>query len=249
MESPESWDLLTSSLAVCDLQKPAAVWAFLAVQGLVHDLPADRIAFFKIIRKIRTKSPSTGASRAHRIARRLRLKGMTLPASEAPDPNGEIALGRRQLMEMWTKSFVQTGEKPQKDWVTAMPPVAVQKMYTLCNYCYNVYDLSEEHVCPERREAEQTCQRPTKNLCSHCNTENRLDARYCRCCGNPTHDSLSSLTFPTIVARPIRERDNPFCDSQDSSSAQETDGCFFDILNIIRELKTTNDLEKKSRKR
>jgi hypothetical protein len=45
MESPDSWNLLTASLAVCDLGAPFSVWAFLVIQGLVWDMPGDGEAF------------------------------------------------------------------------------------------------------------------------------------------------------------------------------------------------------------
>jgi hypothetical protein len=257
MESPEGWDLLISSLAVCDLQKPAAVWAFLAVQGLVRNQPGDRIAFFKIVHKVRTKSPSTSSSRARRIAERLRLKGMALPLSDTPDPKGEIALERRHLMDLWTKSFVQTGEKPQPRSLTEAPPEAIQKMFTLCNYCYNVFELSEQHVCTERRDVEQPNKHVINVFCDACNRVNRPDARFCRGCGNPFNAPQSfrfhggdSQTSSPVDQNPIEVIWEPGnYDSRTPSPSQETDRCFFDILNSIRELKTTKGLSKKPHKR
>lgn len=231
MESPEGWDLLISSLAVCDLQKPAAVWAFLALQGLVRDLPCDRIAFFKIVHKVRTQSPSTNSSRARRIAQRLRLKGIPLAPSDTPDPKGEIALQRRQLMDIWAKSFVHAGEKPPSDCFKVMPPESVQKMFTLCSHCYQVYELSEKHVCAERREAEQTGRTFTQVNCGICHATNRPEAQFCRGCGT------------RFLARFRQMESDPV--SSASSPALETDGCSFNVLNVIRDLKATSGLLKK----
>ncbi len=183
MESPEGWDLLISSLAVCDLQKPAAVWAFLALQGLVRNEPADRIAFFKIVHKVRTQSPSTNSSRARRIAGRLRLKGLALPVSDTPDPHGRIALERRHLMDMWAKSYMHCEPKAAGDFVLRPANELTQEMFTLCNSCFSVYKIGEPHLCPEPVEDRRTTQCAVQVYCGVCKAANRPEARFCRSCG------------------------------------------------------------------
>jgi hypothetical protein len=104
MESPEGWDLLTSSIAVHDLEKPFFIWAFLVVQGLVRDLPGDRDTFCRIVQYERA-SDITGPSKAWRIASSLRDAGISLPISKIPDPNADIAMQRRQLLRQWNASL------------------------------------------------------------------------------------------------------------------------------------------------
>jgi hypothetical protein len=255
MESPEGWDLLTSSLAVCDLQKPAAVWAFLAVQGLVRDQPSDRIAFFKIVHKVRTKSPSTSSSRARRVAQRLRLKGMALPAGDMPDPNGEIALGRRQLMEMWTKSFIPAESKSASGNFVIPVSEFVQEMRTLCNACFTVYKLGDIHQCPESQEAKPASRQAINVVCDICDAVNRMDARFCRGCGSH-FPALEFFNFGTPKPASSTEQghieviwESGNYDSPTAQPAQETERCFLEVMNIIRDLKATKGLSKKSHKR
>ena len=92
MELPESWDLLTASLAVTDLERPFAAWTFLVIQGLVRDTPGDREAFADIIRAEVELGPITGPSVARRVAGSLAQAGIALPPGRAPDPRGR---GRR----------------------------------------------------------------------------------------------------------------------------------------------------------
>lgn len=100
MENPATWDRLTSSLAVCDLQMPDKVWAFLVLQGLVRDLPGDRDFFYGTIQQIKSLGEITGPSLQSRIAARLRGAGITLPFSQEPDPNAEMAMKRLQSSQV-----------------------------------------------------------------------------------------------------------------------------------------------------
>jgi hypothetical protein len=105
MESTDSWNLLTASLAVCDLGAPFSAWAFLVIQCLVRDMPGDREAFADFVaeslRYEREHGPTTGASLARRAADFLIAAGATLPPSEAPDPGGEIAISRLSGIVSW----------------------------------------------------------------------------------------------------------------------------------------------------
>lgn len=100
-EPPHTWDLLTSSLAVSDLSNPAAVWAFLVVQGLVRDAPGDRELFASLVRE-ELANQVTGPTDARRIATRLTGESLALPGAWAADPWGKIAAGRLQEIESWT---------------------------------------------------------------------------------------------------------------------------------------------------
>jgi hypothetical protein len=73
MESPETWDLLTASLAMSDLREPSSAWAFLVVQGLVRDEPGDRETFSKFAQQ--EIKEITGPSAAARVACRLGESG------------------------------------------------------------------------------------------------------------------------------------------------------------------------------
>ncbi len=94
MESPESWDLLTASLAVTDLKQPNRVWAFLVGQRIVQDSAEHQRAFAEMLQDEEAKGPITGPSIAARVASRLKRAGIALPAGRAPDPWGKIATER-----------------------------------------------------------------------------------------------------------------------------------------------------------
>ncbi len=95
MEDPQSWDLLTASLAVSDLSNAFEVWSFLVAQGLVRDEPADREAFCRIVQEELDVGEHTGPSVAARVADRLNRTGMVHPIGHMPDPWGETAKARR----------------------------------------------------------------------------------------------------------------------------------------------------------
>jgi hypothetical protein len=94
-ESPFGWDLLTSSLAVSDLENEAnKAWAFLVIQGLVHDRPGDRDRFFEIVRRTLEQGPITGPTVARRVAIGIRGAGLTVRSEDPPDPMAKIAQAR-----------------------------------------------------------------------------------------------------------------------------------------------------------
>jgi hypothetical protein len=106
MEPPDSWDLLTASLVVTDLQRPFAAWAFLVIQGLVRDTPGNREAFADFIREEVERGPITGPSVPYRVARSLEAAGIGLPESLVPDPGGALAAGRLALIAQWSGSIL-----------------------------------------------------------------------------------------------------------------------------------------------
>lgn len=99
MESTQTWDLLTASLAVCDLARPREAWAFLVVQGLVHDEPGMREQFVAIVEQVLADGPITGPSEPRRIAGRM--LGMRREAANQPDPDGKIARARKAVIDAW----------------------------------------------------------------------------------------------------------------------------------------------------
>jgi len=97
VESPESWNLLTASLSVCDLEKPEIAWTFLTAQGLVRGDPADREVFFIVVKQESDRGPNMGPSIASRVAGKLTSSNIVLSTGETPDPWGRIAKERWQL--------------------------------------------------------------------------------------------------------------------------------------------------------
>lgn len=101
MESPETWDLLTASLAISNLADPSSTWAFLVLQGLVRDEPGDREAFSRFADDANT-NPITGPSSAERVALGLKDAGIAQTAGLTPDPLGRMAVERLASIESWT---------------------------------------------------------------------------------------------------------------------------------------------------
>ena len=101
MESPDTWDALTASLAISDLADPKLTWAFLVVQGLVRDGPNDRDAFSRLAEDA-TTNPITGPSAAARVAESLKGAGIAQSAGSTPDPWARIAAARLASIESWT---------------------------------------------------------------------------------------------------------------------------------------------------
>ena len=94
MEPPGSWDLLTASLAVCDLAHSEVAWAFLTRHGLVRTSVGDGATFMSLVRQEVDRGPITGPSIARRVAMALQDAGIALSAGEAPDPWGKLAKER-----------------------------------------------------------------------------------------------------------------------------------------------------------
>lgn len=101
MEPPDSWDLLTASLAVCDLTKPLSAWSFMVVQGLVRDDDGDRDTFLELLRYEQARGDITGPSLARRVAGSLTSAGIALPAGGIPDPWAQCAGNRIELVASW----------------------------------------------------------------------------------------------------------------------------------------------------
>ncbi len=92
MESPGYWNLLTASLAVCDLTTELDfTWSFLTMFELVRDEPGDKETFIKIVNYEIDRGPITGPSVPRRVEMELRDFKIALPAGEIPDPWGKIA--------------------------------------------------------------------------------------------------------------------------------------------------------------
>jgi hypothetical protein len=102
MESPETWDLVTASLAVCDLSHPEFAWAFLVVQRLVRDGPNDRQTFTALLRIEEDKGPITGPTLAARVSTVLSTRGITNSPCNVADPNAKIANERIQTVFSWS---------------------------------------------------------------------------------------------------------------------------------------------------
>ena len=101
MESPDTWDALTASLAISDLADLSLTWAFLVLQGLVRDEPDDRESFGRLAEDA-TANPITGPSAAARVALGLRDAGIARTPGRTPDPWARIAAARLASIESWT---------------------------------------------------------------------------------------------------------------------------------------------------
>lgn len=101
MESPESWDALTASFAVCDLTKPYSAWAFVVVQGLVRDDSGDRDLFLRALEDEEARGEITGPSIPYRVAGALCRAGIVRSPGMIPDPWGKIAGTRLDAIASW----------------------------------------------------------------------------------------------------------------------------------------------------
>jgi hypothetical protein len=63
MEYPGYWNLLTASLAVCDLAQGEVAWAFLTTHGLVRNAPGDSETFTTFLRQETDRGPITWTER------------------------------------------------------------------------------------------------------------------------------------------------------------------------------------------
>jgi hypothetical protein len=185
MENPATWNLLISSLAVCDLQKPDKVWAFLALQGLVRDLPGDRDFFYGIIHQEKAYGEITGPSLQSRIAGRLQEFGIALALSAEPDPNAEIARKRVELLH---------------DLMKDKEPFRAVRQSLFCTHCGFEIDRRPD-ICPACGQAfhdfSETCIKP----CEQCRAMNPLSAAFCCSCGK-SFGSVDNSINRLIFARP-----------------------------------------------
>ena len=104
MESPESWSLLTGTLAVCNLRDVDKTWAFLVLQGLVNASESGRQALERAIAVVEEEGEITGPSDALRVANQLHARGITTPLSTTPDPWGKTAKSRIEAVNSWSES-------------------------------------------------------------------------------------------------------------------------------------------------
>jgi hypothetical protein len=121
MESPETWDLLTASLAISNLKELSSTWAFLVVQGLVRDAPGDRDAFRRFA-QYEVSNEITGPSTAARVALSLRSAGIALPVGHTSDPRARMAAERLASIERWT------GRDAAKRYLEQMVSIEPQSM-------------------------------------------------------------------------------------------------------------------------
>jgi hypothetical protein len=185
MENPATWNLLISSLAVCDLQKPDKVWAFLALQGLVRDLAGDRDFFYGIIHREKAIGEITGPSLQSRIAGRLQEFGIALALGAEPDPNAEMARKRVELLH---------------DLMKDKEPFQAVRHSVFCTHCGVEVD-NRPAVCPACGKAfhdfSETCIKP----CEQCKIMNPLSAAFCCSCGKP-FSGLKDSVHITDAAQP-----------------------------------------------
>jgi len=93
-EDAREWDLLTGSLAACDLADLDSAWAFLVLQGLVIDSTGNRAEFARVVEKQLAIGDYEGPTIPRRIALWLEEAGVLRPAAGMPDPFGKIAAAR-----------------------------------------------------------------------------------------------------------------------------------------------------------
>jgi hypothetical protein len=101
-EDDRTWDLLTGSLAACDLARPDCAWAFLVLQGLVNDSAANRAEFARVVAEEQAVGVIIGPTMPRRIALRLKAAGIALPQASTPDPQGVLAAARWAVIRDWT---------------------------------------------------------------------------------------------------------------------------------------------------
>ena len=104
MENPQSWNLLTSSLAVSTLEDIERTWSFLVLQGLVRTDAASRQVVAHSIGEVLEEGENTGPSMAFRVAAKLQKAGITAGRATQSDPWAKLAKGRLAVVEAWSGS-------------------------------------------------------------------------------------------------------------------------------------------------
>jgi hypothetical protein len=106
VESPSTWNLLTSALAMVGLDDVDRAWAFMMHLGLLGNRRDVRARFDRAIAAVKAEGEITGPSRSARVAVRL-SDGRDTNAQRTmqPDPDGKIA--RAQFAE-----FLKSGAAP-----------------------------------------------------------------------------------------------------------------------------------------
>jgi hypothetical protein len=175
MENPANWNLLISSLAVCDLQMPDKVWSFLVLQGLVRDKPGDRDFFCGIIQQEKGSGAITGPSLQSRIAGRLQEFGIALAHAAEPDANAETA---KQRLEAFNDLL-----KP-KEPLNRLQPFKASRNSGHCLNC-GIEVNQELADCP-RCGVNLASPSPANGdkFCQHCYAQNPQMANFCYACGN-----------------------------------------------------------------
>ncbi len=85
MEFPGAWNLLTASLAVCELNAADDAWAFITTLQLVDGSPEAKAQFLDIAQAEIAQGPITGGTLAFRVSEGLRAAGLVRPRADEPD--------------------------------------------------------------------------------------------------------------------------------------------------------------------
>jgi hypothetical protein len=198
MENPATWNLLISSLAVCDLQKPDKVWAFLALQGLVRDLAGDRDFFYGIIHREKAVGEITGPSLQSRIAGRLQEFGIALALGAEPDPNAEMARKRVELLH---------------DLMKDKEPFQAVQRSLFCIYC-GFEIVKSTDICPACGKTFRAFSETRIKPCQQCQAMNPSSAAFCYSCGKLFEELKGSIVIaaaPSSSSRCCDEQPRRFC--------------------------------------
>jgi hypothetical protein len=106
MENPSSWNLLTASLNIANVERdPDMAWSFLVVQGLVKSTAENNSSFLSLTQALsverRKRGPMPGPSFGAQLA--PRLSSLVLPPARQPDPMGKISRKRWEMTVSWRK--------------------------------------------------------------------------------------------------------------------------------------------------
>lgn len=107
MENPAYWTLGVSSLAVgLGAVENSRLWAFLLLQDMVVDSPTCRDHFMQIVSTTRQQLASehgwaTGPSPAAVTCGRLGEHGVLTAKAGQPDPGGDVARARLDVILGW----------------------------------------------------------------------------------------------------------------------------------------------------
>ncbi|MBX9680214.1 MAG: protein kinase, partial [Gemmataceae bacterium] len=110
MESPASWNLLTSTLSLCDQGAMDRVWAYLVLQGFVRSVPGAQEKFEEFIRQEK-RLAEPGPSVASLVAGHLAREGLVLPPALTADPWGNEATRRLEALPAAVRDSL-TGRRP-----------------------------------------------------------------------------------------------------------------------------------------
>ena len=103
MESPDTWTLLTSSLAVSKLGDVGKTWAFLVSQGLISSRDSGLLVLRKAVEEVEREGEITGPSEARRVAGKLHSAGLAAPLADEPDPWAKTAKLRIEVLRGWSE--------------------------------------------------------------------------------------------------------------------------------------------------